>query len=415
MLQYYLKSAYRYFLNRKVFISINLVGLVIAFAVSSLIMMYVINELRFNMEYKNRKLIYRVISKQESIQTSSAKTTLDLGPLIQDSFPEVKWMSRFTGTKSWIETNKGEVIAKSVFVDPDFVEIFSLNTLQGSNDDLFSESNSVIVTKSMAKKIFGDDYPVGKELKVKFQQGEYFFKVKGIIDNLSLFSSVSGDLFFGFKFYHDKLCDAFLKSYPDFTTFLMTSKNVEPSVLEDKINKANIEKWTGISTTKYQLQQLSQMYLHSDHLANNPFSSGNARILYGLIFLVSLVVIMACLNFGILSTVCTINRNKELGVRMINGASTNQIKRQMMFESYLQTLIALPVALLVVNLLLPWFNNYLNRNLAFDLTGNIPFILGIIGLVFFTATISGLFATASSSRVNPVQLLEKTNQNSDWD
>jgi len=407
MFSYQLKSASRYFLKRKVFISINLIGLVIAFAISSLIMLYVINELKYNSEHKNRKLIYRVTSKQESIQTSTASTMLDLGPLIQESFPEVTGMSRFTKSKSWIGKDKNEIIAKSVFVDPDFVKMFSLRILKGEANDLFLEPNAVLLTKSMAKSIFGDDYPIGKELKIRFPQGEYFFKVKGVVDNFSEFSSVTGDLFIGFRFYHENLCDAFLESYPYFTNFLMLSKNAEIAELEDKINQANIDKWTGISTFKYQLQQFRQMYLHSGYLGNNPFPSGNARILYGLIFLVSLVVIMACLNFGILTTACTITRNKELGVRKINGASAQQINRQMMFESYLQAIIALPIAIFVAYLLLPLFNRYLNCNLRFDLISNIPFMIGVTGLVILTTTVSGLFASISSTRVNPVQLLKK--------
>ena len=407
MLPYQLKSAFRYFLKKKEFVSINLIGLVIAFAVSSLIMLYVINELKFNSQHKNRKFIYRVTSTQEAIQTSSALTTLDLGPKIQESFLEVIGMSRFIKNRSWIGKDQNDIPAKSVFVDPDFVKMFSLQILQGDTTDLFAEPNAVVITISMAKTLFGNEYQIEKELKVRFPQGEHFFKVKAVVDNFSEFSSVSGDLFFRFNFYHDNLCDAFLESYPFFTTFLMTSKKVESAKLEDKINQANIEKWTGISTFKYQLQQFSQMYLHSGHLGNNPFPSGNARILYGLIFLVSLVVIMACLNFGILTTACTISRNKELGVRKINGASAQQINRQMMFESYLQAIIALPIALFVADLLLPLFIHYLNCDLRFDLISNIPFMIGVIGLVILTATVSGLFASISSTHVNPVQLLRK--------
>ena len=407
MLSFYLKSALRYFLKRKIFTSINLIGLIIAFSVSSLIMLYVINELKYNSEHKNRKLIYRVTSKQESIQTSTGLTMLDFGPLIQENFPEVTGMSRFIRTKSWVEKDKGEIVAKSAFVDPDFVKMFSLRILQGESNDIFVEPNAVLLTKSMAKSIFGNDYPIGKELKIKFPQGEYFFMVKGVVDNFSEFSAVNGDLFIGFKFYHENLCSPFLESYPYFTNFLMLSKNAEIAKLEDQINQANIKNWTGISTFKYQLQQFSQMYLHSDHLGNNPFPSGNARILYGLVLLVSLVLIMACLNFGILTTACTINRNKEQGVRKINGASAQQINRQLIFESYLQVIIALPIALFLAHLLLRPFNRYLNCDLKFDLISNIPFMIGISGLLILTATVSGLFASISSSRVNPVQLLKK--------
>jgi putative ABC transport system permease protein len=407
MFSYQLKAAFRYFLKKKVFISINLIGLVIAFAVSSLIMLYVINELKFNSEHKNRKHIYRVTSTQNAIQTSSASTTLDLGPKIQESFPEVIGMCRFIKNRSWIVKDQNDIPAKSVFVDPDFVRMFSLQILQGDISDLFAEPNAVVITISMAKTLFGSEYPIEKELKVKFPQGEHFFKIKAVVVDFSEFSSVSGDLFFRFNFYQDNLCDAFLESYPFFTTFLLTSKRAEIKNLEDKINHANVEKWTGISTFKYQLQEFSQMYLHSGYLGNNPFPTGNSRILYGLIFLVSLVVIMACLNFGILTTACTITRNKELGVRKINGASAKQIKRQMMFESYLQAMIALTIALFVTHLLLPLFNNYLNCNLKFDLISNTPFLIGVIGMVILTATVSGLFASLSSSRVNPVQLLRK--------
>jgi len=384
-----------------------MIGLVIAFAVSALIMLYVINELKYNSEHINKKRIYRVTSLQESIKTSTALTMLDLGPLIQENFPEVIGMSRLIKAKSWVGIDKDEIITNSVFVDPDFAKIFSLHILHGSSADLFSEPNAVLITKSTAKKIFGNDYPIGKELKIRFPQGEYYFRVKAIVDDLSEFSSVSGDLFLGFEFYHENLCDAFLESYPFFSTFLMTSKNAETAKLEVEINKANIEKWTGISNFKYQLQRFNQMYLHSSHLGNNPFPAGNARVLYGLIFLVCLVVVMACLNFGILTAACTITRNKELGVRKINGASALQINRQLMFESYLQTTIAMPIALFIAHLLLPSFNSYLDCNLKFDMISSLPFIVGVTGLLILTATVSGLFASMSSTWVNPVQLLRK--------
>jgi putative ABC transport system permease protein len=370
-------------------------------------MIYVINELKFNSEHKNRKLIYRVTCKQESINTSSALTTLDLGPLIQESFPEVRKMSRFTSTRSRIVTPHGEIVAKPAFVDRDFIEMFSLNILHGDLKNLFTDPNSVLITKSLAHTIFGDEYPVGKELKVKFDQVEYLFKVRGIVESLSEYSSVRADMYLDFKFYHENLCGPFLESYPFFTTFLMTSKNVESTLLESKINQANVKKWTGISTTAYRLQKFSRMYLESDDLSNNLFPSGNARILYGLVFLVCLVIIMACLNFGILTTASTISRNKEVGVRKINGASAIQVKQQMIFETFLQAIIALPVALFVAYYLLPRFNSYLNLTLKFNIAGNLVFIMSITTLVILTATISGLFASVISTRVNPVQLLRK--------
>ncbi len=407
MLAYYLKSAFRYFLKRKVFISINIIGLVIAFSVSSLIMIYVIHEFRYNAEHKNKKIIYRVTSKQESVNTSSALTTLDVGPLIKESFPETQKMSRFTIARSWVKTTKDEITTKSVFVDPDFIEMFSLNILQGEIQHPLTEPNAVVISKSVSQAMFGNDYPIGKEIKIKFDQGEFFFKVTGIADNFSEFSSVKADLFFGFEFYHENLCNPFFESYPFFTTFLLLPKNVEPKLLETKINEANVKKWTGITTTTYHLQKFNKMYLHSEHLGNNLFPSGNSRILYGLIFLVSLVIIMACLNFGILTTACTLTRNKEVGVRKINGASATQVKQQIMFESYLQAILALPAALLLANILLPWFNSYLNRSLKFDLSGNISFFIGISVLVIVTATVAGLFASIASTRVNPVQLLRK--------
>lgn len=408
MFFYNLKSAFRFFLKQKVFVGINLLGLVIAFAVSSLIMLYVISELKHDAGHANSEHIYRVLNNIESTGTTDALTMLDLGLLIKENIPEVEKMSRLVKAKSWLIIDDEEAITKSLFIDPDFVEMFTLKGKEHVSSSLLTEPNSVLITKDIAQKLFGKEYPVGNEIKIKFPQGEYFFNVKGVIDNFSKFSTVNADLLFNFEFYHKNLCDAFLEAYPFFTTFVMVPQGTNTTFLEDKINKANVDDWTG-STSKYELQQYSRMYLHSDYLSNSNFSEGNARILYGLVFLISLVVLTACLNFGILSTACALSRSKEIGIRKIIGASVKQVKKQMMFESYLLTVFALPLSLLIAKKLLPWFNIFFNRKLEFSFFENLPFTLFIVGLVILTATVSGLFTSASTGKMTPVGLLKKEN------
>ena len=388
---------------------INLLGLVIAFAVSSLIMLYVINELKYDQEHKNSKRIYRVLNNIESTATTDALTTLDLGPLIKENMPEVEKMSRMTGLKSSLLVNDEEIQASSLFVDNDFVEMFTLKGKEKISPSLLDEPNSVLITKKIANQVFGDEYPLGKNIKLKFAKGEYFFKVTGVLNNFSKFSTVKGDLLINFQFYHKNLCDAFLESYPFFTTFLMVPSGTNMALLEDKINKANVESWTGIRTSKYELQKFSRMYLHSDYLSNSFFAEGNARILYGLVFLIALVVLTACLNFGILSTACALSRSKEIGVRKISGASVKQVKKQVMFESYLLAVLALPLSLIIAKFLLPWFNIFFNRELELHFLENLPFTSSILGLMILTATVSGVFTSISTVKMTPVSLLKKEN------
>jgi len=406
MFIYQLKSAWRYFSKQRVFISINIVGLIIAFAVSSLIMLYVINELKYDSEHKNRDQIYRVLMNRESVETTDALTTLDVGPLIKERFPEVKKMSRVVSLKTFIIKPEEEITTKAVFIDPDFLEMFSLKSNKKITGQLLSDPNSVILSAKIAQTIFGDEDAVGQSLHLKFPQGkENFFKVTGVVKNQSKYSSVNGDIFLNFEYYRKNICGAFLESYPFFTTFLMIPSGSDISILEGKINKANRDNWTGISTSKYELQNYSRMYLHSDHLSNNFYPSGNAKILYGLLFLVSLVVIMACLNFGILSTACALTRHKEIAVRKINGATLKQIKRQIMFESFLQVIFALPLALLTAWVFLPWFNKFIGRELFFSFSENFVFVAGIILLAFITASLAGLITASTLVGVSPVQLL----------
>lgn len=406
MFIYQLKSAWRYFSKQRVFISINIVGLIIAFAVSSLIMLYIINELKYDSEHKNRVQIYRILMNRESIETTDALTTLDVGPLIKERFPEVKKMSRVVNLRSFILKQEEEITAKAVFIDPDFLEMFSLKSNQKITGQLLSDPNTVILSAKIAQTIFGDEDAVGLSLHMKFSQGkENFFKVTGVVKNPGKYSSVNGDLFFNFEYYRKNICGAFLESYPFFTPFLMIPSGSDISILEGKINKANRDNWTGISTSKYELQNYSRMYLHSDHLSNNFYPSGNAKILYGLLFLVSLVVIMDCLNFGILSTACALTRHKEIAVRKINGATLKQVKRQIMFESFLQVIFALPLALLMAWIFLPWFNKFIGRELFFSFSENFVFVAGIIFLAFITASLAGLITASTLVKASPVQLL----------
>ncbi len=408
MFDYRLKSAFRYFSKQRIFISINILGLVIAFAVSSLIMLYIINELKYDSQHKNRARIYRVLNNRQSIQTTDALTTLDLGPLIKTGFPEVEKMSRVVTAKAFLIKDEEEITSKALFVDPDFLEMFSLKSNQKLSSEFLAAPNSVVISEKMSQTIFGEDYPVGKILQIKFPNGNgNFFNVTGVVKNPGKFSSVNGDLFLNFEYYHKNLCSAFFESYPFFTTFLMVPQGTDISFLEEKINKANRDDWTGISDNKYELQKYSRMYLYSANLSNSFFSSGNSKILYGLLFLVSVVVIMACLNFGILSTACALTRNKEIGVRKINGATLKQVKRQILFESFLQVIIALPVALFSAVILLPWFNRFVGRELVFNFSENILFVAGITILAVFTALLAGVITASTSVKVSPVQLLRK--------
>jgi len=409
MFFYNLKSAFRYFFKQKEFVVINFLGLVTAFAVSSLIMLYVFNELRQNSEYKNARQIYRLLVNQEAVKTTYAVTTLDMGLLIKENIPEVERATRITHLKPMVLIDDKEISFNSMFVDPDFIEMFDIRGENIIDASFLSEPNSILLTEETAKKIFGSEYPVGKDLRLKFPHGVFFFKVKGVINNFSKFSVFDGDFIINFDFYHKNLCDAFLESYPIFTTFLMVPSRTDPSFIAKKINKANVEDWTGVSFNKYELQRFNRMYLHSDYLTNNIYPVGNARILYGLFFLVLLIVITACLNFGILSTACALNRSKEIGVRKINGATLKQVKKQIMLESYLLAILALPISLLIAKLLLPWFNILFNRELKFSFMENIPVAVILLILVFLSATLSGFFTSASTVKMTPISLLKKEN------
>lgn len=159
MFFYNLKSAFRYFLKQKVFVGINLLGLVIAFAVSSLIMLYVINELKYDNQHKNARRIYRVLNNMESTGTTDALTMLDLGPQIKKSMPEVEKMSRMARTgKPLLVTKDNEIEIKPLFVDPDFVEMFTLKGKEKVSPELLSNPNSVLITQKLAKKVFGNQY-----------------------------------------------------------------------------------------------------------------------------------------------------------------------------------------------------------------------------------------------------------------
>ena len=364
--------------------------------------------MKYDSEHINRGQIYRLLTSRESIETTDALSTLDVGPLIKERFPEVKKMSRVINLRSYIIKPEEEIKVKAVFVDSDFLEMFSLKSNQKITGQLLSDPNSVILTSEIAKSIFGDENAVGQSLHMKFLEGkENFFKVTGVVNNPGKYSSVNGDLFLNFEYYHKNICGSFLEYYPFFTTFLMIPSGSDISSLDRKINKANHDDWTGISTSKYELQKYSQMYLHSDQLSNNFYPSGNAKILYGLLFLVSLVVIMACLNFGILSTACALTRHKEIAIRKINGATLKQVKRQIIFESFLQVIFALPLALLMAKLFLPLFNKFIGRELFFSFSENFVFVAGIIFLAVITAGLAGLITASTLVKVSPVQLLRK--------
>ncbi|NIM90224.1 MAG: FtsX-like permease family protein [Candidatus Aminicenantes bacterium] len=405
MLKSYLKIAFRNIGKHKGFSFINIAGLAIGMACCILILLWIQDELSYDKFHENRNELYRVFTK---VQYSDGRTNLftesyfPLSRVLTEECPEVVAASRYAthygllvkyGEKSFAEDSFG-------FADASFLSMFSFPFLKGDPKTALSDKFSVVITEEMSQKYFGREDPMGKTLNVNDQVD---LQVTGVIEEVPLDSSLQFDFLIPYPLYWG----------PDWTepdhwggnpleTYVLLNKNAVTYETEKKITsiKEKHDPSPATQSTTLNLQPLTRIHLYG--------LEGGGPVTYIYIFLaVALfVLIIACINFMNLSTAKAATRAGEVGMRKVVGARKADLIKQFFGESILLSFIALFLALLIVELLLPVFNNLSGKQLALGFSSNIIIILGLLGIAVFTGVVSGSYPALFLSSLQPVKVLK---------
>jgi putative ABC transport system permease protein len=415
MLKNYIKIALRNLQRNKMYTILNISGLAIGIACCILILLYVQDELNYDRFHEKLDNIYRVTSHfvLKDRVMDFASTAHVQGPMFKDEFPEVENYVRFNnyGSRRMIRyKDRSYAEEKFIWVDNSIFDIFSFKLIKGNPEDALIKPNTLVITEEMAKKYFGDEDPVGKNLTI---HSDELYMVTGVVENFPSNSHIQPDFLASFSTLELEPTGnaaADLVNNIDYYTYLLLKEGSDYKVLEEKF-AAFIEKYLGLllksigATAKYELQPLESIYLHSDK-ANELDRTGEITYVYLFSGIGFFILLLACLNFMNLSTARTANRAKEVGLRKVVGAQRSQLIKQFLGESMILAFIAIFVSLFLVFLSMPLFNSISGKELDLGYFLNPVFLAGLFGLFIIVSLIGGSYPAFFLSAFRPVEVLQ---------
>lgn len=415
MIRNYLKTAMRFLRQNKLFAGINALGLSIALAASFIILLFVINELSYNRCHKKSNRVYRVLNYYKDFNSTMSGTPYVLATALKEQFPQIEQAIRIRYVRDFRLKLKDEFIPvpSSISSDSGIFEIFTLPLIMGeSNQNLLTDQNSIVLSRGMAEKFFPDQNPVGKEIIGLINNEENLFTVKGVFENTPLNSTIRANCIINSKWTLDPLNKAFQIKDADknwtmdfWDTWILLSKGVSPQSLESQFTAFEIKNIAEKPHNHYSLQNLSKVYLGSEQVMNSGIQGSikNVRLFSAIAFL---IVLVASINYIILSTAVSAQRAKEIGMRKTFGAGNRKIKTQLFGESILLAVIVLPVSLLLMYAALPLAGKLFQTQLHI-ISSNVPFYIAIyLLLTVLIGAASGLYTSSYLSRLKVLDILK---------
>jgi len=415
MLKNYIKIALRNLRRNKLYSVLNITGLAIGITCCMLILLYVQDELSYDRFHEKSTRIYRATTHfvlKDRIM-DFASTAHVQGPMFKEEYPEVENYVRFNsyGSRRMIRyEDVSYAEEKFIWVDNSVFDVFSFNLIKGNPKEALTKPNMVVITEDIAEKYFGDQDPIGKNLRI---HNDELYMVTGIVENIPTNSHIRPDFLASFitlDLQPTGNAAADLVNNVDYYTYLLLEEGADYKALEQKF-VGFIEKYLSplISSiggsARYDLQPLTSIYLHSD-LENELERTGDIAYVWLFSGIGLFILLLACLNFMNLSTARSANRAKEVGLRKVVGAQRAQLIKQFIGESMILTFIAILLSLFLVFFTLPIFNNISGKNLAMTYLSNPVLLLGLFGFFIIVSLIGGSYPAFFLSAFRPVEVLQ---------
>jgi putative ABC transport system permease protein len=278
--------------------------------------------------------------------------------------------------------------------------MFSFRLITGDPETVFRQLNALVISESTVEKYFGDEDPIGKVFRL---ENMFDLVVAGVMEDVPTNSHLQFDFVMPFKlleFGGQRLDQWGSNSY---YTYVELTEAADPIAADQKIRNY-LTRHLPESTTTLHLQPLQRIHLHSDYVADMP-GHGDIRYVFIFSMVAFFVLVIACINFVNLATARSGNRAREVGMRKVTGARRTDILWQFLGESVFYALSAFILALGLVALLLPAFNNLSAKSMALSIGGSWAFFLGLIGMAVLTGLSAGIYPAIFLSGFDPVRVL----------
>ncbi|HEU5167774.1 MAG TPA: ABC transporter permease, partial [Chitinophagaceae bacterium] len=371
MIRNYLKVAMRYLLRNKGYTSINILGLAIGITCCILIMLFVRSEFSYDKFHTKSDRIYRAWVKEhyeDQDDIIDIVTPLPLAGALQESFGEIESTCRVFNLSSLVKTGDQSFSENISMVDSSFFRLFDFTLVKGDRENPFPTGNSIILTESIAKKYFGKENAIGKNIELQLANEKVLFSVSGIVRSAPEESSIRYNALISFsnaKFlFSPRTMKAWFNVNPE--TYVLLQKDADANKLAKKFPsmvKRNLGEDYKEGGYIVSLQPITKIHLDTSLPAGiAPVS--NPKYSYILLSIAILILLVACVNFITLSVGRSATRAMEVGVRKVLGAERQQLIRQFWGEAILLTIISVIIGIGLAVLLVKPFNQIINRQLS---------------------------------------------------
>lgn len=403
-----LKIALRNLWKNKTSSIINITGLAVGLSAALLLLLYVHYEMSFDRYFKDSDKIYQVMTNFQDANgniTSTGGSPGDgIAMAIRAKIPEVDAITRIGGGDQSILANGQEVIKKTAFfADPEILQIFNYDFIVGNPQSALSVPNTVILTAETATLLFGSTDVLNKT--VRYNHG-FDLKVTGVIKDLPVNTSLRFDYLMPWSFFERTNDYVRNPGWGNFNFLAMARVN-NPDQLElinTKVSKLFNENFKDQKTQNF-LFPLVEAHLYGEFL-NGKSVGGNIDRIYLFISLALGILLVACINFMNMATARSERRAKEVGIKKTIGATRSSLVIQFLTEAMVLTITSVLIAIMIVEVSLPIFNNLLGIDIKIVYT-DIRYWLGILSVALFTGILSGIYPALFFSSFNPIQTLKK--------
>jgi len=413
MLKNYFLLTLRNLRKNKLYAFISIFGLALGMSCTTLIALYVTHELSYDRFHEKKDRLYRVtatIKNTDIISTGS--TSAAVGPALQQEFPEVESYCRvikgpqyntiFYQDKSFEET-------KVFYVDSTFFHLFSYRLLEGNPATALEKPFSMVISKSMSEKYFGNGPALGKTLRTV----NNVYTVTGVVEDCPTNSDLQYNALISMSSFPAPVMENFLQDWFYITsmTYVLLNENTAGNDFRSRlpvITEKYVKPWSevngGIGTVDYDLQRIDEVHLDNSKKFDTP--KGNRQYIYIFGMVGIFILVIACINYVNLALSQSFRRAREVGIRKTLGADRGQLIFQFIGESLVIAFISLFIGLVLVELLLPFFNGLAQKSFSPYSIFRTDLLLYYSGVILGVGLLSGSYPAFVLSSFQPVTVLK---------
>jgi len=423
MFRNYIKIAWRSLFKHKLYSLLNIAGLTFGLVCFFLIGLFVFDELTFDEQHQNADRIYRLIEHKsvKGEQTVIAGGGYKLAEESKKVIADIENTTRIsrTGRANLINPERPEINFQEniTLADANFLKVFDFPLVEGNKETALSEPNTIVITEELAMNRFNTTKVLGKTLQFSFM--DVPVKITGVLKDHQKNSSFAFNNLLSEAsnhsagYFQDLMQNDWLST--EFSVYILLKPQAKPENVSAKLKNLVLQNYKPEAgkSFRFALQNLKDIHLKSEGIYDGARNSNVAEIAQGnplyikiFVYIALFVLLIAGINYVNLSTAKAANRSKEIGVRKSLGAEKGSLVMQFLLEAFIITAISFVFSVLILQVILPFFNQFANKELSLGLNTNYRIWMAAIGASIFISLFSGFYPAFLLSGFKPLSLLK---------